>query len=419
MKRRLLLAAVILINTVIFGCGPIFFIETENSNSCDVPSQNEYLYRLMKHSYLWNDQVPDVDYLASPSPEELMKELIYTPVDKWSTIISAETFHSRFIRGEYTGYGFMYEIQTEALLIKLVYKLSPAEMAGLLRGEKITAINGESLLDIVSQDKLSDVLSHGDAASFEIMGKDGSLRTIVMNKGTVNASGVQLGKVIQLPSGKKAGYLLFQNFTEAAYDDLLNAFALFESEQIEELAVDLRYNGGGTVSSANYLAGLIAGSTAQGKRFVQLSYNDLNKNLDNEYLLPDTGINLSLSRVFVITTSNTCSSSEALVKGLSPHMNVVQIGSSTCGKPVGFRAYSYCEKVFLPVSFRFVNADGEKDWFDGIQPLCGADDDLANELGDSNEGMLAATFDYVEAGTCVTPKISKGRRIVDFFKNNG
>ena len=46
---------------------------------------------------------------------------------------------------------------------------------------------------------------------------------------------------------------------------------------------------------------------------------------------------LNLSRVFVLTGRNTCSASESVINSLrGVNVEVIQIGSTTCGKPYGF-----------------------------------------------------------------------------------
>jgi hypothetical protein len=109
---------------------------------------------------------------------------------------------------------------------------------------------------------------------------------------------------------------------------------------------------------------------------------------------------LSLPRVFVITSEDTCSASEALINGLVPHMTVVTVGTTTCGKPVGSNVVEYGERAYSVITFRVLNSRGEGDYFGGLRPTCPAEDDVAHDLGDPAEASLQAALHYIRFGRC-------------------
>jgi hypothetical protein len=104
--------------------------------------------------------------------------------------------------------------------------------------------------------------------------------------------------------------------------------------------------------------------------------------------------------VFVLTSSGTCSASESVINGLSPFVEVVRIGGTTCGKPYGFSGKDNCGTSYFPIEFQGTNAAGFGDYADGFAPSCTVSDDLAHELGDPNEAMLAAALAYQATGSC-------------------
>jgi hypothetical protein len=111
--------------------------------------------------------------------------------------------------------------------------------------------------------------------------------------------------------------------------------------------------------------------------------------------------NLGLNRVFVLATAGTCSASESVINGLrGVDVEVIVLGSSTCGKPYGFTARDNCGLSYFPVEFKGVNAKGFGDFADGFAPACQVADDLENPLGSDGEGMLAAALAYRTGGTC-------------------
>ena len=119
---------------------------------------------------------------------------------------------------------------------------------------------------------------------------------------------------------------------------------------------------------------------------------------------------LGLKRVTVLTTSGTCSASEAVINGLrGADVQVDVIGSTTCGKPYGFTPVPNCGTTYFSIEFKGVNNKGFGDFSDGLAPTCQVADDLSRPLGDRSEGLLAAALSYRETGTC--PPASRARQV--------
>jgi carboxyl-terminal processing protease len=115
---------------------------------------------------------------------------------------------------------------------------------------------------------------------------------------------------------------------------------------------------------------------------------------------------LNLDRVIVITSEQTCSASELVINCLKPFIDVVLVGSNTCGKPVGMIGYDLFDKHISPIEFKTVNADGEGDYFDGIPPTCDSEDDLMKQFGDEEESSLAEALNYVRNGSCTSDSLA-------------
>jgi len=94
---------------------------------------------------------------------------------------------------------------------------------------------------------------------------------------------------------------------------------------------------------------------------------------------------------------------------------VIQIGSTTCGKPYGFYPADNCGTTYFSIQFQGVNAAGFGNYPDGfvpqngatggIDPLaqlpgCSVGDDFTHALGDPAEARLAAALQYLGNGTC-------------------
>ena len=125
---------------------------------------------------------------------------------------------------------------------------------------------------------------------------------------------------------------------------------------------------------------------------------------------------VNLPRVFVLTGPGTCSASESVINGLRGiDVEVVQIGSTTCGKPYGFYATDNCGTTYFTVQFRGNNAKGFGDYSDGFSPAnvagiegeeipgCAVADDFNHGFADPDEGRLQTALRYRTDGSCPAP----------------
>jgi len=222
------------------------------------------------------------------------------------------------------------------------------------------------------------------------------------------------------------GYILFNDHILASEAMLIDAINQLQQAGVTELVLDIRYNGGGYLAIASELAYMIAGPATTGKTFEKLSFNDKYPTIDpvtGQPLTPTPFLtkasfiqrsaplpSLGLSRVFVLTGPGTCSASESIINGLlGVDVQVIQIGSPTCGKPYGFYPADNCGTTYFSIQFKGVNAKGFGDYADGFIPNgsgvagvagCQVADDFGHALGDPAEARVAAALAYRGNGTC-------------------
>jgi hypothetical protein len=85
---------------------------------------------------------------------------------------------------------------------------------------------------------------------------------------------VPQSRVLTLNSGARAGYIVFNDHVLPAEGQLVTAISNLRNQNVSDLVLDLRYNGGGFLFIAAELAAMIAGSTqTAGKTFETLQYN--------------------------------------------------------------------------------------------------------------------------------------------------
>ncbi|MDM8525860.1 S41 family peptidase [Desulfococcaceae bacterium HSG8] len=370
---------------------------------CTPEGQNAYVYSVMKNVYLWDDEIPEVDYTAYDSPEELLEDIMYES-DRWSYITSKGEYHAYQEEGRFIGLGFGTKYDdNDDCRIRLVFENSPAHAAGIKRGDKLLKINGKTVEEIDDND-LWDTASGPDepgvSCELTIEDSEGNARVITMLKDWVIINTVRYHDIFRI-DGTNIGYLVFTSFIEKSLSELDSVFAEFSREGVDELILDLRYNGGGRSDVAQHLASLIAGNEAYGEIFLQTTHNDRHRNWDRAEYFTRPANALNLGRVVVITTEATCSASEAVINSLNPFINVAIVGDTTCGKPVGMHGYDFCDKHISPIEFEGVNAHGQGDYFDGISPTCYGDDDLSRLFGDTEEASLKEALYYITNGTCL------------------
>ena len=368
---------------------------------CSQQGQNKILYGIMKDAYLWYRQVPDLDPTPYESMTTLLNDLRYKKYDKWSYITAQSSYDNYFNSGAYIGFGFSLGFVDSRAYLRLVFKDSPAYKAGLRRGMEILQINGKSIQQIDNARLWGSIYGKrevGIAGRFKIK-SNGQTSEVAIQKAEVLSRSILYANIWDV-DGERVGYFVFNKFIEPSKEELREQFKAFKAAGVTQLILDLRYNGGGRVHVAQYLASLIAGEQHVGKVLASLKYNDRYTEWNEPYKLRREDHALGLSTLYVITTKESCSASELLVNGLKPFLEVKTIGETTCGKPVGMRGYSFCDKHLAPIQFEVLNAEEEGDYYEGLSVDCTVPDDLTHSFGDSDEAMLRETLYMLQNGRC-------------------
>ncbi|MBU1310695.1 MAG: PDZ domain-containing protein, partial [Gammaproteobacteria bacterium] len=350
------------------------------------------------------------------SPSALLQAMA-APQDRYSFVLTRQEYDDRFINATFFGYGFS-SVRVDnntALQVAYVYDDGSAAQNGLRRGDKIVEIEGTSVTEWLSR------LDAGSASNDDIYGPNeaGVVRNFVWRKpdntqltsdfikAAVTTNTV-LHRSVSTVAEKNVGYLVFNSFIELSEAELQQAFAYFASQNIDELVLDLRYNGGGLIRVANQLSTQVAGNSVLGQAFVKYQFNDKNSGKNNTTLFSAGAGStvLNLDRLFVLTTAASCSSSELVINSLSPFIDVVQIGSTTCGKPVGQQPDIIADYVLFAINFQTVNALDQGAYFDGLQPNCPVSDVIMGDWGVANDPLYAQAISYLVNGSCSDVAVS-------------
>jgi hypothetical protein len=387
----------------------------------------KFLRGWIDSTYLWYSEVPSTVHMADYTNAIDYFSALKTPATTASGK-AKDQFHFTYTTAEWdalsnasqdVGYGLTWSVNSKTAprtwLLAIVEPGSPGAAAGLQRGDMLVKIDGFDFVNTTDKptiDKINEALypdNAGEQHSFTFQ-RGGNTIDVTMTAAVVTTAPVKNVKVIDTPTGK-VGYLSFEDHNAVSELQLVNAFNSLKTQGATDLVLDMRYNGGGLLYIASELAYMIAGPASAGKTFEREIYNDKSPTyspipfLSRAYgfsapanmALPSLG----LKHVTVLTTSDTCSASEAVINGLRGiDVQVDIIGGQTCGKPYGFVPQDNCGTTYFSIQFQGVNAKGFGDYADGFAPTCTVSDDMSHALGDTSENVLAAALAYRSTNAC-------------------
>ena len=401
-------------------------------------------------TYLWYSEVADLDptnYSIS-AYFNLLKTKAVTDSgvakDQFHFTENTAEYQQQSQSGVSSGYGIEWSVVStsapRSFTVAYTEPNSPAALAGVKRGDFLLEVDG---IDFVNNSTSSGVntlnaglfpANAGETHSFKFRTVENTEVSYQLRSADVASSPVQNAKVINTASGP-VGYFQFNSYIVPAQQQLIDAVKLFRDAAISQLVVDLRYNGGGLLALAGQLGYMVTGpDIIQGRYFERLQFNNkypstnpitgdslsptpfYNREINYETgtLTNTTLPSLNLSRIYVLTTDDTCSASEAFMNGLRGiDVEVIQIGGKTCGKPYGFYPQDNCGTTYFSIQFSGINFKGFGDYADGFNPTnspvfaadvkgCPVADDFSKVLGDPEEDMLEAALYYVDNNSCLT-----------------
>ena len=345
---------------------------------------------------------------------DLLFESLLSENDRFSWIMSDYTALENQLRRVYKTSGMMIGLarigESNDLFAYVRYVLpgSDAAAKNIERGDLFLSVNNEQL----TIDNYRDLLS-SDVELFSIQLAQISDQTVTptgisvdLVKSEIQENPIKITKLIEL-NNTKIGYLMYNGFVADFDNELENTLAQFQTQGVNQLIVDLRYNRGGRTSSSIKLASMITGQFS-GEVFAQTQHNDKLSSYNEDYLFEATAVQLKMDRLYVISSSETASASELLINGLSPYIDVILIGDNTTGKNVGsYSIYDWIDNegnvnprhtwAMQPITLKIANSEGFADFESGLQADYILQEDIANlgTLGEIDEPLLEKTLEVM------------------------
>lgn len=401
-----------------------------------------YYYNLYS---LWTDSIPDYDvlrtftepYTSNLSVLDALKALTPyyagygTNIDRFSYLVDdaasgiTSANSARGLRmdtsegyGIYFSWGRLSDGATVAYpVFFFVEGGSPAQVAGITRGSILRALNGDEAVtarinsdgNSVNSTDYNNFLTKFNAAiassslTLRIEDLNGEEHEYELANRTYEINPILADTVYNYPS-KNIGYLAFSSFEEVTsnnqnYQNFQEIFQDFETAGVSELILDMRYNVGGYVSTAEYLANKMIPAAGNGQLMFSYDVNEYlsqfktGNNADFADVYYTRNNTLSLNKIYVLVTEQTASAAELLINVLKPYLDVVLIAETnrTYGKPVGFFEQRIMNTVSLwATSFKTLNKNGDTDYWDGLSvDYPNVTDRIFNDFADPEEDMIA------------------------------
>ena len=415
---------------------------------------NTFAWNVMDSYYLWRDEIAKglETWQNWEEPIQKVADIRYKDaagkdIDRWTMLTDDFASLQGGVSGHTRTFGLDFQLYYAdesrtriCAVVTYTYAESPAEAAGLGRGDAILTVDGREMTKDNYREIVQDKLLGGGTVKLGL--DDG--RSVTITAIDMYENPIQTVRVLERPNGKKVGYLHYTSFTLDSCEELSNVFRDFTAAGIDDLVLDLRYNSGGYLTTEKVLASMLAPVAVvnEGKVFCQEIYGpNMPKEMQDEpspfetgflfrsngalQVVSTAGANPDLPRLYVLVTRSSASASESLVCCLRPYMDVVLIGEQTSGKycagyligaPAWYdsvkkslgeeeyaKALPYVDNWGIYVMYaRYADCNGVTlSMPDGIAPDFGAEDRPEDgfALGDPSEAMLAIALSHIEGYT--------------------
>ena len=427
---------------------------------------NDFIWKGLNQYYYWQSDVSNLadskattesEYIAllnsQQNSKEFFEDLLHQE-DRFSWIEEDYEVLENQLSGATASNGMKFQLYVredgESIIGAVTYVLpeSDAFSKGLKRGDIFNSVNNNKLnfdnyvsllygeqktysIQLVNYDPENDLVTSRDVSV--TLNKEENFQEVPVH----NTSIIEHGS-------KKVGYVMYNKFlgtidsngdgeTDRDFnEELIDLFVYLKNQNLDELVLDLRYNGGGSVNTCTYLASLITGQftwTIFAKQIwnekIMAFIEDRNSNddpsddlnFDNYFtdLRPDGNPlpSLGLNRLYVLTSNRTASSSELLINGLTPHIDIIQIGLKTVGKNVGsITLYDYTDNdqqiknskhkyAMQPIVLKIANSENFADYNYGLEPDIEYREKASNlgTIGDKTEPLLSLALDHISGSS--------------------
>ncbi len=407
---------------------------TPTTAACSLSNRQQFVLDALDEWYLFPDLLDKTVNKANYTSVQSYIDALVAPAraqskDRYFTYITSIAEENAFYNsGSSAGFGFRlgYDTSANRVFVIEAFEEGPAFPAGFDRGVELLSVgtNANTLQTISGlmasggPQAVIDALGAstvGLTRVFSIRDTSGATRQVTVAKAdyALNPVSTRYGGKIINDGGKLVGYVNLRTFIGTADPGLRTVFANFRAQGVNEVIVDLRYNGGGLVSIAELFGDLMGGNKV-GQIFSYTTLRASKSAQNSSDLFGAQPESIAPAKIAFIGRAGTASASELVTNAFIPYLgnNMALVGTNTYGKPVGQFAFDVaaCDDRLRAIAFRTENANRQGDYYTGLASVvpntCRADDDIGRQLGDPAEASVAQALAFLRTGAASCTAIS-------------
>ena len=229
------------------------------------------------------------------------------------------------LEGNFSGIGVQFNVPSDTAVIIGVIKGGPSEKAGILTGDRIITIEGDTIAGVnFPQDSIVRRLKGPRGTSVKIQVKrseEPKLLDFTIVRDIIPVNSVDVAYMI----GESTGYIKVEKFTKTTYLEFMKATVQLKSKGMKSLVIDLRENAGGYFDQALLMANEFLGN---GKLIVYLEGAHRKR---QDFFADGSGTMLDLP-LTVLINENSASSSEIFAGAIQDNDRGLIVGRRSYGK---------------------------------------------------------------------------------------
>jgi carboxyl-terminal processing protease len=313
---------IIMIRIKIFWVLLISILITSEIRSQDVSSETVKFNRLL--------QLIEATYVDSVNMNELVEKAIISmlkEMDPHSSYISAKELEKTRepLEGSFEGIGVQFRIIDDTVTITGVISGGPSEKVGIMAGDRIVSVDGETIAGIkITNDGVAKRLrgKKGTQVTVEILRRgEKSLLSFVIIRDKIPLYSIDARYITE----DGIGYIKLNKFAKTTKEELDSAFTMFVKHGVKDIVLDLSGNTGGYLDKAVELV----------DEFLQkdklIVYTEGRKFPRTDYKSTKNG-RFYRGKLVVIVDEGSASASEIVAGALQDWDRAVIVGRRTFGK---------------------------------------------------------------------------------------
>lgn len=322
-KKQFLPALIAIVILVLMTVGPTF---------CEQSEQKEInISELYKEIELFSDGISfiNANYVKAVEPKELIYGALkgmLASLDGYSQFLDPDSYKEMKVgaKGRFGGLGVEIGVREEMLTIISPIDGTPAARAGLLPGDVIVKINGESTKDIVIHEAVKKLRGKpGTSVSLSIWReKEKRFFEVTVMREIIEIKSVKAARVLE----GDIGYIKLVEFQEKTGKELEERLKELKEKNIKGLILDLRNNPGGLLDASIDVSDLLL---EKGKTIVSTKGRNPSQNKEFKSLRDTPYSDITLA---VLVNEGSASASEIVAGAIKDNGRGIVVGEKTFGK---------------------------------------------------------------------------------------